>query len=52
MSAYVDLLMCVKIIQEHSSWSGQCGQVCHRVEVADHYISQCPHLRVERNCVH
>ena len=52
MTAYVDLLMCEEIIQENSSWSGQCGQVRHWVEVVDHYISQRPHLRGERNCVH
>lgn len=52
MTAYVDFLMCEKIIQENSSWSGQCCQVRHRLEVVDHYISQCPHLCIERNGVH
>jgi len=52
MTTYVDLLMCVKIIQKHSSWPGQCGQVRHWVKVVDHYISQCPHLRSKRNGVH
>uniref|UniRef100_A0A7N2LSC4 11-beta-hydroxysteroid dehydrogenase-like 4A n=1 Tax=Quercus lobata TaxID=97700 RepID=A0A7N2LSC4_QUELO len=52
VTAYVDLLMCEEIIQENSSWFGKCDQVCHQVEVVDHYISQRPHLCGERNCVH
>ena len=39
MTAYVDLLMCEEIIQENGSWSRQCFQVHHWVEVVDHYIS-------------
>ena len=51
MTAYVDLLVYEEIKQKNSSWSRQCGQVLHRVEVVEHYVGQCPHLRGERNGV-